>query len=124
MREILPVEQKQHREQRQMITREQVIMHQQNLVRIRAEIPKRKMHRQRVNPAKKKVKKILASTGIGIALGLAFFYALASDTYEPPKAEPRMVRAIGGEYYYQEDQYDEYLKERAAYIEREGNRQW
>ena len=121
MREILPVEQKQHREQRQMITREQVIMHQQNLVRIRAEIPKRKMHRQRVNAAKKK---ILASTGIGIALGLAFFYALASDTYEPPKAEPRMVRAIGGEYYYQEDQYDEYLKERAAYIEREGNRQW
>ena len=91
MREILPVEQKQHREQRQMITREQVIMHQQNLVRIRAEIPKRKMHRQRVNAAKKKVKKILASTGIGIALGLAFFYALASDTYEPPKAEPRMV---------------------------------
>ena len=72
MREILPVEQKQHREQRQMITREQVIMHQQNLVRIRAEIPKRKMHRQRVNVAKKKVKKILASTGIGIALGLAF----------------------------------------------------
>lgn len=57
MREILPVEQKQHREQRQMITREQVIMHQQNLVRIRAEIPKRKMHRQRVNVAKKKVKK-------------------------------------------------------------------
>ena len=42
MREILPVEQKQHREQRQMITREQVIMHQQNLVRIRAEIPKEK----------------------------------------------------------------------------------
>lgn len=71
MREILPVEQKQHREQRQMITREQVIMHQQNLVRIRAEIPKRKMHRQRVNAAKKKVK----NSGINrnrIALGLAF----------------------------------------------------
>lgn len=78
MREILPVEQKQHREQRQMITREQVIMHQQNLVRIRAEIPKRKMHRQRVNAAKKKVKKNSGinrnrdRTGAGLFLCLGF----------------------------------------------------
>ena len=30
-----------------------------------------------------------------------------------------MIKAIGGDYYYPEDQYDEYLKERAVYIEQE-----
>lgn len=85
----------------------------------RAAIPKRKQHRQRVKAAKKAVKEFLVLTGIGIALGLAFLYALDSDTYEPPKPEPRMIKAIGGDYYYPEDQYDEYLKERAAYIEQE-----
>lgn len=94
-------------------------MHEQKMMEIRAAIPKRKQHRQRVEAAKKAVKEFLILTGIGIALGLAFLYALDSDTYEPPKPEPRMIKAIGGDYYYPEDQYDEYLKERAAYIEQE-----
>lgn len=120
MRVILPDRPKQHREYNRPLTRyEQAMIHQENLARIRAEIPKRKRHRQRVKAAKKAVKEFLVLTGMGIALGLAFLYAIESDTYEPPKPEPRMIKAIGGDYYYPEDQYDEYLKERAAYIEQE-----
>lgn len=131
MRVILPEKQKQHKEQNRPLTRyEQAIMHQENLARIRAEIPKRKRHRQRMKAAKKAVKEFLVLTGMGIALGLAFLYAIESDTYEPPKPEPRMIKAIGGDYYYPENQYDEYLKERAAYMEQggcaneNGNERW
>ena len=106
--------------QRRVLSKwEEAMMHEQKMMEIRAAIPKRKQHRQRVEAAKKAVKEFLVLTGIGIALGLAFLYALDSDTYEPPKPEPRMIKAIGGDYYYPEDQYDEYLKERAAYIEQE-----
>lgn len=120
MRTILPGRPKQHREYDRPLTRyEQAMMHQENLARIRAEIPKRKRYRQRMKAAKKAVKEFLVFTGTGIALGLAFLCAIESDTYEPPKPEPRMIKAIGGDYYYPEDQYDEYLKERAEYIEQE-----
>ena len=98
---------------------EETMMHEQKMMEIRVAILKRKQHRQRVKAAKKAVKEFLVLTGIGIALGLAFLYALDLDIYEPPKPEPRMIKAIGGDYYYPEDQYDEYLKERAAYIEQE-----
>lgn len=106
--------------QRRVLSKwEEAMMHEQKMMEIRAAIPKRKQHRQRVKAAKKAVKEFLVLTGIGIALGLAFLYALDSNTYEPPKPEPRMIKAIGGDYCYPEDQYDEYLKERAAYIEQE-----
>lgn len=102
------------------ITRyEQAMQHQENLARIRLEIPKRIQRRRREKAVKKAVKEFLVCAGMGISLGLAFIYAIASDPYEPPKPEPRMVQAIGGNYYYPEDQYDQYLKERAAYIEKE-----
>ena len=121
MRVILPEKQKQHKEQNRPLTRyEQAIMHQENLARIRAEIPKRKRHRQRMKAAKKAVKEFLVITRIEISLGLAFLYAIEADTYEPPKPQPRMIKAMGGDYYYPEDQYYEYLKERAAYMEKRG----
>lgn len=68
-----------------------------------------------------RVKEFLVCSAIGAMMGAALLYAVSIDTYEPPKPEPKMIRAIGGDYYYSEYQYDEYLKERAAYIERERN---
>ena len=70
--------------------------------------------------AKKAVKEFLVATGIGIALWLAFLYALISDdTYYEPQPEPRMIQAIDGDYYYPADQYEDYLEEREVCKEQE-----
>lgn len=107
--------------QRRVLSKwEEAMMHEQKMMEIRAAIPKRKRHKQRVKAAKKAVKEFLVFTGIGIALWLAFLYALISDdTYYEQQPEPRMIQAIDGDYYYPADQYESYLREREAYKEQE-----
>lgn len=99
---------------------EEAMIHRRKMTEIRTAMEKRKRHKQRVKAAKKAVKEFLAATGIGIALWLAFLYALISDdTYYEQQPEPRMIQAIDGDYYYSADQYESYLREREAYKEQE-----
>lgn len=88
------------------------------VVKIRAENFKRI---QEIEAAKKAVKEFLICTGAAIAMSAGLFYAFLSDPYEPPKPEPRMIKAIQGDYYYPEDSYDQYLEEREEYLKEEEN---
>lgn len=99
---------------------EEAMIHRRKMTEIRTAMEKRKRHKQRVKAVKKAVKEFLVATGIGIALWLAFLYALISDdTYYEQQPEPRMIQAIDGDYYYLADQYESYLREREAYKEQE-----
>lgn len=99
---------------------EEAMIHRRKMAEIRTAMEKRKQHKERVKAAQKAVKEFLVATGIGIALWLAFLYALISDdTYYEQQPEPRMIQAIDGEYYYPADQYESYLREREAYKEQE-----
>ena len=76
-----------------------------------------------IKAVKKAAKEFLIGSGIGISLGLTLFYTLGRDTGEDiQKENVKMIQAIGGDYYYPEDQYEDYLKERELFIEQEENK--
>ena len=115
---------KQHKGESRPLTRYELDMiRQEHLEKDRAKMKQKMMHENKVKAAKKAVKEFLVCSGIGIALGLALLYAIASDPYEPPKKEVRVIRAAGSNYYYPEDEYEQCLKEKAAYEEEEKNKE-
>ena len=84
------------------------------------EIRKRKLHNRKVKAAKKALKEFLVKTGAVIAMSASLFYIFfAGEPYEAPEPEPRMQQVIAGDYYYSEEDYEEYLKERNTYLEKE-----
>lgn len=85
------------------------------------EIRKRKLHKRRVKAAKKALKEFLVCTGAAIAMSAGLFCAFLFDPYEPPKPEPKMIQAINGDYYYSEEDYDDYLREREEYMKEEAS---
>lgn len=98
---------------------DQAVLHQEKLERIRAEISKRKKRKRRMKAAKKAMKEFLVCTGAAIAMSAGLFCAFLFDPYQPPEPEPKMIQAIGGDYYYSEEDYEDYLREREEYMKEE-----
>lgn len=98
---------------------ETLMEHQERMKEIRMEIKKRKVHKRRVKAAKKAMKEFLVCTGAAIAMSAGLFCAFLFDPYQPPEPEPKMIQAIGGDYYYSEEDYEDYLREREEYMKEE-----
>ena len=114
-------EQRQSEEYRVMTRYDQAMLHQEKLERIRAEVSKRKKRKRRMKAAKKAMKEFLVCTGAAIAMSAGLFFAFLFDPYQPPEPKPKMIRAIGGDYYYSEEDYEDYLKEREEYMKEESS---
>lgn len=100
---------------------EAMMEHQERMREIRMEIRKRKLHKRRVKAAKKAMKEFLVCTGAAIAMSAGLFCAFLFDPYQPPEPEPKMIQAINGDYYYLEEDYEDYLKEREEYMKEEAS---
>lgn len=84
----------------------------------------RKVKIQKTSDLKNGMKKVLHGAGeilLGIAVSAVFIYMLffaecPGQVYQP---EPRYIRAINSDYLIPADQYDQYLQDRAEFLEQE-----